>query len=251
MSSLCKPVPPGPFRPIAFAGWPSCNAAMTVPRALEDPELRRFRLRRRRIHAAGGALSMVTPVSSQSLLEGEGIRRFDRDGELPYWADLWPASVAVARALMRGRELAGKNVLDLGCGLGLAGVAAGRRGAEVLFADREPYALRFSLFNAAQNGVRSAGGARLDWHRQTVRGQFDLLCLADVAYEEKSHEPLLRHIGHCLRPGGQALWADPYREPGFLFLERAAARFPMQVLDTDTHFEGRRHPLRLVWFRRA
>lgn len=224
---------------------------MTVPLALQDPNLSRFRLRRQRIHAAGGALSMVTPASSESLLQGAGIERFDRDGEIPYWADLWPASVAIARQLMRGRELEGRRVLDLGCGLGLAGVAAGRRGAEVLFADREPDALRFALFNARQNGVRQATTQQLDWQQQTVSGTFDLMCMADVAYDEKHHEPLLRHLERCLRPGGEALWADPYREAGYRFLERAAARYPAQIIETDTHHGGRRQPLRLVWFRHA
>ena len=224
---------------------------MTVPLALRDPILSRFQLRRQKIHVAGGALSMVTPTSCESLLEGDGIQRYDKEGELPYWADLWPASVAIARQLMRGRELTGRRVLDLGCGLGMAGVAAGRRGAEVVFADREPEALRFAMFNARHNGVEGATGLQLDWQQETVSGEFDLMCLADVAYEVKHHEPLLRHLEHCLRPGGEALWADPYREAGYLFMERAAARFPAQIIETDTHFDGRRQPVRLVWFRHA
>jgi predicted nicotinamide N-methyase len=192
---------------------------------------------------------MVTPDSSQSLLHGPGLERFDRDGELPYWAELWPASVGMARSLMRGPDLSGQRVLDLGCGLGLAGIAAGCRGAFVLFADREPEALRFAAFNARHNGVQGVECLQLDWHRETAPGGFDLLCLADVAYEEKSREPLLRHLSKCLRPGGRALVGDPYREVTGGFLDAVSREFQVEVMETDTFFAGRRTPLRLVWIR--
>ena len=228
---------------------PSCNAAMTVPLALRDRHLRRFRLRRHRIPVAGGRLSMVTPISSESLLRGRELERFDRDGQLPYWAELWPASVGIARLLMRGPELSGQRVMDLGCGLGMAGIAAGCRGGTVLFADREAEALRFCLFNAVQNGVQGASSLQLDWHTETAAGHFDLICLADVTYEESHHEPLLRHLSSCLAPGGRALVGDPYREAGGVFLEKVARHFQVELVETDTSFAGRRTPLRMLWVR--
>lgn len=245
MSPLCKPRVQVP--PVAFAVTASCNAAMTVPLALRDRHLRRFSLRRHRLHVAGGTLSMVTPSSSQSLLHGRGLERYDFDKQIPYWAELWPASVGIARLLMRGPGLSGRRVLDLGCGLGLAGIAAGRRGAEVVFADREEEALRFCLFNASQNGVAGARAVRLDWDEETVPGRFDLICLADVAYEERNHEPLLRHLSACLAPRGRALFGDPYRESGGVFLERVARDFAVELVETDTFFGGRRTPLRIAW----
>ncbi len=190
---------------------------------------------------------MVTPTSSQSLLDGPGLERYDRDGQLPYWAELWPASVGMARLLSRGPDLSGQRVMDLGCGLGLAGIAAGRRGAQVLFADREPDALRFALFNSRQNGGRGAQAWQFDWHKSTAPGGFDLLCLADVAYEEESCEPLLRHLKRCLLPGGRALVGDPYREITASFLERASRKFRVRVMETDTFFAGSRTPVRLAW----
>ena len=192
---------------------------------------------------------MVTPASSQSLLQGPGLERYDRDGQLPHWAELWPASVGMARLLMKGPALTGKRVMDLGCGLGLSGIAAGRRGARVLFADREEEALRFALFNSRQNGVHDAQSLEFDWHRSTAPSGFDLICLADVAYEEESCEPLLRHLEGCLLPGGEALVGDPYREITTSFLEKASEQFRVQRIETDTFFEGSRTPLRLAWIR--
>ena len=78
----------------------------------------------------------------------------------PYWAALWPSSVALARGVAErtrreGGDLRGKNVCDLGAGLGLAGIAAALCGAEsVAFYDREPLALQCCLLSAEANGLR-------------------------------------------------------------------------------------------------
>ena len=78
----------------------------------------------------------------------------------PYWAALWPSSVALARGVAerargKGGDLRGKKVCDMGAGLGLAGIAAALCGAEsVAFYDREPLALQCCLLSAEANGLR-------------------------------------------------------------------------------------------------
>src|SRR4029453_15034607 len=47
---------------------------------------------------------------------------------LPFWTQLWPSGTALAQAIA-ARPLAGRRVLELGCGLGLVGVTAARGGA--------------------------------------------------------------------------------------------------------------------------
>src|SRR5438067_209367 len=50
---------------------------------------------------------------------------FERSDErLPYFGTLWPAAEALAAHLLAGPGLDGKQVLDLGCGLGACGLAA-------------------------------------------------------------------------------------------------------------------------------
>ena len=59
---------------------------------------------------------------------------FDEEEFLPYWAELWPSGLALARHVA-ARELRGLRVLELGCGLGLPALAAALRGADVLATD--------------------------------------------------------------------------------------------------------------------
>lgn len=183
---------------------------------------------------------MVAPARPEDLLAPN--RSHDRS----YWAEIWHASLGIARHLMRGPSLAGRRVLDLGCGIGLAGLAAGLRGATVRFVDRDQDALHFACFNAVDNGVRDFSATRLDWFEATAPGTYDLILLADVAYDERHFEPLLRHLHQCLAPGGSALLGDPYRPVADAFVDVLRSRFDLNVHDTATFFAGRRVPLRLV-----
>ena len=61
-----------------------------------------------------------------------------------YWRRVWPAGVSLASYIVErfGTEgLRDRDVLDLGCGVGLVGIVCGRLGARVTFLDREAGAL--------------------------------------------------------------------------------------------------------------
>lgn len=180
------------------------------------------------------------------LLDGEWLARYERLGYLPYWANVWPAALGLARWILRHEDFTGMDVLDLGCGVGLAGVAAGLRGARVTFADLDPDALEFARFNAECNGVTETRTVRLDWGHQTVPGRFDVLLLADVAYERAHHEPLLRHVRSCREPGGRVLLGDPYRDIANCFLGLVEKEFLVMAYDDEAHEDAKRVPLRIV-----
>ena len=116
-----------------------------------------------------------------------------RDERLPYWTEIWPAALALAgRVVESSRDWAGKQVLDLGCGLGLPGVAAGRCGAEVCLCDYDWQAVRF----AALNWVVNVGGSPLalvmDWREPAFEASFDRILAADIVYEKRFFEPVIR-----------------------------------------------------------
>ncbi len=213
---------------------------------MQNPRLRRFRLRRHRLHCAGGDLSVVAPARGDDLLEGDAALECMRRGQMPYWAEIWPASVGLARQLMRGSSLAGRRVLDLGCGIGIGGLAAATKGAEVTFADLSDDALHFAMFNARGIDPDRLHRLQFDWFETTVTGAFDVVVLADVAYEERNFDPLLRHLRECVGEGGVALIADPYRAATTHFLDWIQPEFRVEISRIDTTFEGERFELRLA-----
>src|SRR5687767_172820 len=93
------------------------------------------------------------PGGSDDLLAHPAVRAaFAADEYLPYWADLWPAARMLAKAVLAEPWPAGLTVLEVGCGLGLPGIAALARGLHVIFSDYDATAVRFAADNARLNG---------------------------------------------------------------------------------------------------
>lgn len=190
----------------------SDDAPMSVPAALLEPDLRRYPLRAVRLQGAGGVYRFVAPRSAADLLRRSDARvaRAVR-GEHPYWAEIWPASIALFRRLLRGPDLTGTRVVDLGCGVGVAGVGAALRGATVTFVDREPEALAFAAFHARQHGAVGFEVRELDWEVDALPDRTDLLLLADLGYQYRAVRALLRQVDAVLARGGRVLCGDPER----------------------------------------
>jgi len=132
---------------------------------------------------------------------------------MPYWAELWPAGLALARALPLG--LGGCRVVDLGCGLGVPALVAAARGAAVTAVDWAAEAIELLRRNAERNGI-ALTACRADWRR--FQGDFDLVLAADVLYEERNVEPLLELLP---RLAPEVLLAEPGRPHAARFFERA------------------------------
>lgn len=135
------------------------------------------------------------------------------DERLPYWTELWPASVALAHWLWQRRDdIAGKRCLDLGCGLGLTALVGQWLGAHVLGMDYERDALRFARRNAEANTVPQPLWAVMDWRRPAVRkGCLDLLWGGDIMYERRFVTPVMDFIEWALAANGKAWIAEPCR----------------------------------------
>jgi predicted nicotinamide N-methyase len=148
-----------------------------------------------------------------------GKRLPDEALHLPFWAELWDSAMGVAQVLERRRDnLAGKRVLDLGCGQGLTGTVAAACGAKVLFADLEPPALMFARLNSLpwNNFVRTR---QLNWQTDQLSEKFDLIIGADILYEKPQWPFLESFWEHHLAEGGLILLGEPGRQTGDDFIE--------------------------------
>ncbi len=157
-------------------------------------------------------LTLRRPRDPEALIDEEA---FAQDEFLPYWAELWPAALALARALPA--DVAGCAVIEVGCGLGLPALVAAARGARVTAIDWAPDAIELLRENAARNGLVLEATVA-DW--RSFEGSFDLALAADVLYEQRNVEPLLELLPE-LAP--TVLLAEPGRPAGLEFLRRARA----------------------------
>ena len=138
---------------------------------------------------------------------------------LPYWAELWDSALAMGKLLIDrfGKGDGGKpSVLDLGCGMGLAGMVAASLGLPVLFADLEAPALLFAKLNALtfQPGVRTC---QLNWQTADLGEKFGLIVGADILYERPQWEHLDRFWRTHLDKDGTVILGEPGRQTGDRF----------------------------------
>src|SRR5215210_7366162 len=179
---------------------------------------------RRSINLPRGELRLQQPAEAAELPDDGAV---EWAPIAPYWAVLWRSGVALAREL-DAADLAGRRVVELGCGLGVPSVAAARAGASVLATDAEPDALELLERNVRANGV-SVETAVFDWSRPAAlieRAPFDLVLAADVLYERPSVALLLALLPRL----GPELWlADPGRPPAGAFLEQATRQWEVET----------------------
>jgi predicted nicotinamide N-methyase len=147
-------------------------------------------------------LALLRPREPEALLDEEA---FAHDEFLPYWAELWPASLALARALPP--RLDGVRVIEVGCGLAVPALVAAARGAVVTATDWAAEAVDLVRENAARNGL--AVDARVaDWRE--LDGAYDLALAADVLYERRNVEPLAQLLPQLATETLLALAGRPY-----------------------------------------
>jgi predicted nicotinamide N-methyase len=189
---------------------------------------------------AGEPISLLRPRDSDELLAEEA---FEQEEFLPYWAELWPSSVALAQTV-GARALRGARTLELGCGLGLASIAAAHAGGRVLATDWSAEALQFTNDNAARNGV-GVETMQVDWNSPEAileRGPWQLVLGSDVLYEQRNVDQLLDLLPRLVDRTGEVWIADPGRQTSMDFLLRSKREWRR---DTIEHNRIEIHRLRL------
>ena len=175
---------------------------------------------------AGRELSVLRPRSSEALLDEAA---FEREEFLPYWAELWPSGLALARAL-ESIDVVRARVLELGCGLALPSFAAALGGADVLATDWSPDAIELVRANAERNGV-ALRAARIPWDQPApllAGAPWELVLAADVLYERRNADALLDLLPRLVDERGTVLLADPGRPAAAGFFAAAEERWSVE-----------------------
>ena len=192
---------------------------------LEGSLRRRFRVTDTDVPLGPTAVVHAHPASSDELISEED---YLRDERLPYWAEPWPSSFALARHLLDDDSILGagqgRRVLELGCGAGLVAVAATLAGFEVTASDYYDDALRFARLNVWRATKTLIDVLHLDWRAlPELMPRYEVVIASDVLYERPYAEIVATTLARTLAPTGVAIVADPGRMATPAFLEACPA----------------------------
>jgi predicted nicotinamide N-methyase len=142
---------------------------------------------------------------------------------------VWTGGIAISRYMeARGPDYwAGKRVVELGCGTGLASITAAKLGATVVATDRDPEVLTLASANARDNlsgrALAAFSTAKLAWGKTGLPAELrdasvDLVVGADITYNRDAWPVLFQTVRQLNAP---ALVSATERRPGELATLRA------------------------------
>ena len=190
------------FQPHDFEhSWIAMSSDNPTPRSGKIPE-------------NGGTLPAIEelsiPIGDLRVIVRSPTHRSECSERISFWWGITSAAVALSRHLASMGDLSGHRAIELGCGLGLAGLTAGLLGARVSLTDYVPEAIEFACENARLNGLNEerVSCTLLDWENHDNLPSFSLILGSEILYDYFFHGALIDLLRRILAPGGTILLAD-------------------------------------------
>jgi ubiquinone/menaquinone biosynthesis C-methylase UbiE len=150
----------------------------------------------------------------------------------------------VRPAFDRLGDVRGRNVLDYGCGHGMAAVVLARRGARVTAFDLARAYVWEAHARAAANGV-AVSFVQADGERLPFAGNSFDAVWGHAVLHHLDPRTAARELARVLRPGGVAVFCEPWGENPFLNWARRRLTYPGKERTPDEQ-PLRRRQVRLL-----
>lgn len=129
----------------------------------------------------------------------------------PIFGVIWDSGRILARH-MAEFKIAGKRILEVGCGIGLASLLLNHRLADITATDYHPEAESFLMENVVLNKGKTIPFFRTGWADEAIDlGRFDLVIGSDLLYERGHAGLLSRFIDQHANPRCEVVLVDPGR----------------------------------------
>lgn len=160
-------------------------------------------------------------------------RWWDPDGEFRPLHDLNPARLDYIEARA---GLAGRRVLDVGCGGGLLAEGMARRGARVTGIDLAPGALEVAKLHALETGIT------VDYRQIEVESlanaepdSYDLVTCLEMLEHVPDPPSVVAALARLVRPGGDVVCSTINRNAKAFALAIVGAEYLLRLLPMGTH----------------
>ncbi|HWK55062.1 MAG TPA: bifunctional 2-polyprenyl-6-hydroxyphenol methylase/3-demethylubiquinol 3-O-methyltransferase UbiG [Hyphomicrobiales bacterium] len=160
-------------------------------------------------------------------------RWWDRNSEFKPLHDINPLRMAFIDDKV---ELAGKQVLDVGCGGGILSEAMAQRGARVTGIDMGEAPLGVARLHLLESGldVRYEHASAEDYAARHA-GTFDVVTCLEMLEHVPDPASVLQACAMLLKPGGQLFVSTINRNPKAWLFAVVGAEYVLQMLPRGTH----------------
>jgi predicted nicotinamide N-methyase len=162
----------------------------------------------------------------------ESILKENSSQDFPYWAKLWPSSLALVQFFKTNTGLIkDKTVLEIGAGIGLPSFLIAGIAKSIQVSDYAPDAVALLNKNIQHLGLQNVHAAEIDWNNIPKGIKPEVLILSDVNYNPDEFDPLISLIKELVAVGTLVILSTPQRIMASPFITA------VQELISQTHVE--------------
>lgn len=161
-------------------------------------------------------------------------RWWDTDGEFRPLHDINPLRLGYIESGAGG--LAGKRVVDVGCGGGILAESMAAKGAEVTGIDMGEAPLSVARLHGLESGVS------VDYRQVTVEalaaqqpGSYEVVTCMEMLEHVPDPESVVRACAQLVKPGGHVFFSTLNRNPKSFLFAIVGAEYLLKLLPRGTH----------------
>ena len=162
----------------------------------------------------------------------------DPNTPFPFWAKLWPSSIALLDVLKAHPHLIqNKHVIEIGAGIGLPSLMMADIARSVLISDYDKEAVALMKKNIEHLQLQNAEALQLDWNHIPENLNPEVVILSDVNYDPVQFDVLIHLIEKFILQGSTIILSTPQRIMASPFVQNLEsyiqARYEAMVNEND------------------
>ena len=145
----------------------------------------------------------------------------DPASPFPYWAKVWPSSIALHNVLKKHPSLIkDKTVLELGAGIGLPALMMAGITKSIQISDYDLEAVALLKKNIEHLQLQNAEALQLDWNNVPENLNPEVVILSDINYDPIQFDTLINLIDKFVNQGCTILLSTPQRIMASPFVQK-------------------------------
>jgi predicted nicotinamide N-methyase len=165
-------------------------------------------------------IAVCTPALDEVQTIYQQQKKLNQDAVFPYWAKLWPSSIAMASFIANNPQLiSNKKVLELGAGLGLPSLVAAQIAQQVVCSDYVQEPLNFVQQSIEINQYNNVFCSIINWSNLPLNTTTEVLLLSDINYEPTAFVNINLMLQYFLQQGSLIILTTPQRLMAKQFIE--------------------------------
>lgn len=179
---------------------------------------------------------MAANVDPSELAKFEGLasRWWDPDSEFKPLHDLNPIRM---NYIDQQINVAGLDVLDVGCGGGILSETLAKRGGNVLGIDMTDAPLKVAQLHALEAGISNLTYQQITAEDLAIKrpAQFDVVTCMEMLEHVPDPLSVIQAISTLLKPGGTAIFSTINRNPKAWVMAIVGAEYVLNLVPKGTH----------------